>query len=79
MTKERPASWRMPSPKQMEKLAQEAARQPDREKPEPGPGDPLPDELWDAVLADPRAAGRPPLPIQQCRLSEIPRHVLRIE
>jgi hypothetical protein len=32
-----------------------------------------------AILADPRAAGRPRLPIQQCRLSEIPRHVLRVE
>jgi hypothetical protein len=78
MTNERPASWRMPSPKQMEKLAREAARQPDA-KPDPAPGDPLPEELWDSVLADPRAAGRPPLPIQQCRLSEIPRHLLRVE
>jgi hypothetical protein len=39
----------------------------------------MPDDLWDAVLADPRAAGRPWLPIQQCRLLEIPRHVLRVE
>ena len=69
----------MPSPKQMEKLAREAARQPDREKADPAPSDPLPEELWDSVLADPRAAGRPPLPIQQCRLSEIPRHLLRVE
>jgi hypothetical protein len=69
----------MPSPKQMEKLARHAARQPERGKPEPGPGDPLPEELWHAVLADPCAIGRPPLPIQQCRLSEIPRHVLRVE
>jgi hypothetical protein len=69
----------MPSPKQMEKLAREAARQPDAEKPDPALGEPLPEELWDSVLADPRAAGRPPLPIQQCRLSEIPRHVLRVE
>jgi hypothetical protein len=68
----------MPSPKQMEKLAREAPRQPNREKPDPGPGDPLPEELWDVVLAEPRAAGRPPLPIQQCRLSEIPRHLLRV-
>jgi hypothetical protein len=68
----------MPSPAQMEKLAREAARQREHEKPDPAPGDPLPDELWDAVLADPRAAGKPPLPIQQCRLSEIPRHVLRV-
>ena len=51
MTNERPASWRMPSPKQMEKLAREAARQPDREKPDAALSDPLPDELWDAVLA----------------------------
>ena len=78
MTNEPPASWRMPSPKQMEKLAREAARQKPA-KPDPAPSDPLPDELWDSVLADPRAAGRPPLPIQQCRLSEIPRHVLRVE
>jgi hypothetical protein len=79
MTNERPASWRMPSPKEMEKLAREAARQPDHEEPDPGPGDHMPEKLWDAVLADPRVAGRPPLPIQQCRLSEIPRHVLRVE
>ena len=79
MTNERPASWRMPPPHQMEKLARGAARQPDREKPDPAPSDPLPDELWDAVLADPRAAGKPWLPIQQLRLSEIPRHVLRVE
>jgi hypothetical protein len=34
----------MPNPKQMEKLAREAARQADREKPDPGPGDPLSEE-----------------------------------
>jgi hypothetical protein len=79
MANERLASWRMPNPEQMEKLAREAARQPDREKPDPAPGYPMPDELWDALLADPRAAGKPWLPIQQCRLSEIPRHVLRVE
>jgi hypothetical protein len=57
----------------------EVVRQPDREKPDAAPSDPLPDELWDAVLSDPRAAGKPWLPIQQLRLSEIPRHVLRVE
>jgi hypothetical protein len=31
------------------------------------------------TFAEMRTAGRPPLPIQQCRLSEIPRHVLRVE
>lgn len=70
----------MPTPKQMEKLAREAERpKPPEAKPAAGPGDPMPDELWDAVLSDPRAAGKPWLPIQQCRLSEIPRHVLRVE
>ena len=68
----------MPNPKQMEKLAREAARQKPA-KPDPAPSDPMPAELWDALLADPRAAGKPPLPIQQCRLSEIPLHVLRVE
>jgi hypothetical protein len=63
----------------MEKLANETQRRPAAENPDPAPSDPVPNELWSAVLADPRAAGRPPLPIQQCRLSEIPRHVLRVE
>ena len=68
----------MPSPKQMEKLSREAVHQPTTAH-DLAPNDPTPDPLWDAVLTDPRAAGRPPLPIQQCRLSEIPRHVLRVE
>jgi hypothetical protein len=66
----------MPNLKQMEKLAREAALRRDRAI--PGPGDPMPEQLWDAVLADPRAAGKPWLPISQCRLSEIPRHLLRV-
>lgn len=80
MTNQRPASWRMPSPKQMEKLALEAARRRDIDRPDhSAPNDPIPDGLWEAVLGDPRAAGRSPLPILQCRLSEIPYHVLRVE
>jgi hypothetical protein len=39
----------------------------------------LPPEYWDALLRDPRAAGRPWLPVQQMRLSEIPRELLRID
>jgi hypothetical protein len=70
----------MPSPKQMEKLAREAAcPRPNSEQPDPAPIDPMPDRLWAAILADPRAAGKPWLPVQQCRLSEIPRHLLRVE
>lgn len=46
--------------------------------PEPAP-DKSADAWWDAVLTDPRAAGKPWLPIQQRRLSEVPRHLLRVE
>jgi hypothetical protein len=60
----------MATPEQMEKLAREVARS--------GP-DASPDEWWAAVLADPCIASRPGIPVQQRRLSEIPRHVLRVE
>jgi hypothetical protein len=43
------------------------------------PDGPLPKDYWDAVLQDPRAAGKPWLPVQQMRLSEIPRELLRVE
>jgi hypothetical protein len=60
----------MPSPKQFEKMAGERSqeRAPDSE----------PDGWWDSVLSDPRAAGTPRLPLQHRRLSEIPRHLLRV-
>jgi hypothetical protein len=75
---DRPASWRMPTPKQMEKLAAQPERRPPPASPSPGPADDLPEEYWDAVLRDPRARVRTGIPIQQRRLSEIPRHVLRV-
>lgn len=59
---------------QIEELS---SRQPLRTA-EPAPGESL-DAWWDSVLSDPRAAGKPWLPIQQRRLSEIPRHLLRVE
>jgi hypothetical protein len=65
----------MPTPKQMEKLA--TARAPVVS--EPAPDMAPPDAWWDSVLSDPRAAGKPWLPISQRRLSEIPRHLLRVE
>jgi hypothetical protein len=73
---DQPASWRMPTPKQMEKLASSGlpARIDD-----PAPEGTLPPEYWEAVLRDPRAAGKPWLPIEQRRLSEIPRELLRID
>jgi hypothetical protein len=46
---------------------------------DPPPDGALPDEYWDAILSDPRAAKRPGVPISQRRLSEIPRELLRVE
>ena len=49
----RPASWRVPTSKQMEKLAAEAAR---RSGPAAAdPDAPLPAESWESVLKDPHA------------------------
>jgi hypothetical protein len=76
------ASWRMPTPKQMEQLAKAAAvggnAPPART---PGPGDAMPPEYWQAVLDD--AAGNrrptpPPPSIQTQRLADIQRHLLRV-
>src|SRR5262249_20842830 len=70
----------MPTPKQMEKLAAEAAV--GRSAPAAHPVDPaddLPAEHWDALLRDARADGAPTGPsIRTLRLSEIVRHVLRV-
>src|ERR1700710_972769 len=73
---DRPASWRMPTPKQMEKLAAKAARR-------PGPSAPaqaatLPAEYWVSFLQDPRADATGAQLRSHRRLSEIQRHVLRI-
>lgn len=83
MAGRRCADWRFPTEKQAK--AEETARRmqsaPLRTPriDDPPPDSALPAEYWDAVLQDPRAAGRPWLPIQQRRLSEIPRDLLRIE
>jgi hypothetical protein len=70
---DRPASWRMPTPKQMEKLAAEAVRRPGAST--AAPESPLPAEYWESVLKDPRADATK---LRQRRLSEIQRHVLRV-
>lgn len=68
----------MPTPKQMDKLAADAARRAAvPAEPAPGPGDPLPEAYWDALLRDPRGRTNGE-PIQSRRLSEIPRHLLRV-
>ena len=65
----------MPTPKQMEKLAVEAARRPSSSA--AAPDAPLPVEYWESVLKNPRA-GATAAQNRQRRLSEIQRHVLRI-
>src|SRR4051794_15132456 len=77
---DRPASWRMPTPKQMDKMAAAVGRKapPPRGLP---PDDVLPPEYWQALVegadadgGDPgRAASGRPL-----RLSDIPQHLLRV-
>ena len=65
----------MPTPKQMEKLAAEAARRPApqlRLRMRPSRR-----EYWESVLKDPRADANG-AQMRQRRLSEIQRHVLRV-
>ncbi|MGA7808783.1 hypothetical protein [Bradyrhizobium sp.] len=71
---DRPASWRMPTPKQMEKLAAEARRR--QAVPDAAPDEALPAEYWDSLLKDHRAGAGVATP--QRKLSEIQRHVLRV-
>jgi hypothetical protein len=72
----------MPTPKQMEKLANAAAVGKDAPPVHtPGPGDEMPAEYWQAVLDDPRAdaSRRTSGPsIRTQRLSDIQRHLLRV-
>lgn len=77
---DRPASWRMPTPKQMEKLAAAAGIVP-RSSPTSSPGDPMPAEYWESLLRNPLADASPKLqgpPVRTLRLSEVPRHLLRV-
>jgi hypothetical protein len=65
----------MPTPKQMEKLAAEAARRPVNAA--AAPEEPLPVEYWDSILEDPQAVSSGSK-TRHRRLSEIQRHVLRV-
>lgn len=90
MAGRRVADWRFPTEKQtraedtarnMQRAAQQNQRFSDgvHTTDAIGPADPMPDAYWDAILSDPRARARPGIPIQNRRLSEIPRPVLRVE
>jgi hypothetical protein len=72
---DQPASWRMPTPKQMEKLAAQAARK--AASPTAAPDAALPTDYWDSLLNDPRAGTNGYRLSQRC-LSEIQRHLLRV-
>jgi hypothetical protein len=75
---DRPASWRMPTAKQMEKMASALGR---KAPPTPAlaPNDELPPEYWQALLEDARAdAMASKSSIAARRLTEIPQHLLRV-
>ncbi|WP_456727203.1 hypothetical protein [Bradyrhizobium sp. USDA 3397] len=74
---DRPASWRMPTPKQMEKIAAAASRSAEAE-PGLAPNQDLPPEYWQALLDDPRAHAKPVVSGEGKRLSQIARHILRV-
>jgi hypothetical protein len=62
--------------KQMEKMEREAElRLPNTSPP---PNKPMPEALWDASLRDPAHWQSTGFRSNKCRLSEIPRHVLRV-
>jgi hypothetical protein len=79
---DRLASWRMPTPKHMERLANTAPVRGDvPPMPTPDQGDEMPPEYWQAVLDDPRAdtGSRPNGPsIRTQRLADLQEQVLRV-
>src|SRR4051794_24136345 len=75
----RPASWRMPTRKEMEKMAASAVGRDEPPTHTPGPVDDMPPEYWQCVLDEAATEGRPAAPsIRALQLSEIPRHILRV-
>ncbi|WP_128929456.1 hypothetical protein [Bradyrhizobium guangxiense] len=74
---DRPASWRMPTHKQMEKIAAAAGRSAEA-KPGLAPNQDLPAEYWQALLNDPRAQAEPVVSGEAKRLCQIARHILRV-
>ncbi len=70
----------MPTEKEMEKLTASVSQKTIAAPVGPDVAE-MPPEYWDAVLNDPNIRSRARvtgIPIQQRRLSEIPRHVLRV-
>jgi hypothetical protein len=77
---DRPASWRMPTPKQMDKMAAAVGRKAPTAR-GLAPDDNLPPEYWKALLEDAGAGGGHPgsgTSGRLLRLSQIPQHLLRV-
>jgi len=74
---DRPASWRMPTPKQMEKMAIAVGGNVPT-KPGLAPGDDLPQEYWQALLDDPLTKARAGPSGGALPLNQIPQHILRV-
>jgi hypothetical protein len=75
-----PASWRMPTPKQMEKMAAAVGRKAPLAR-GLAPNEDPPPEYWQALLDDPHADASSPGPGPagvRTRLSQIPQHILRV-
>ncbi|KGT75233.1 hypothetical protein MA20_34910 [Bradyrhizobium japonicum] len=74
---DRPASWRMPTPKQIENLARSMGNEATKAG-ALGPQDEMPDEYWRAVLNDTPIDAKTVGRAAELRLSELPQHVLRV-
>ncbi|MCK1378184.1 hypothetical protein IVB33_08280 [Bradyrhizobium sp. 24] len=72
-----PASWRMPSRTQMDKMAAAVGRNVPA-KPGLPPEADLPLEYWQALLEDTRAEARSAPSEATLRLDQIPKHLLRV-
>ncbi|MGY4600537.1 hypothetical protein ACVWXL_008283 [Bradyrhizobium sp. GM22.5] len=76
---DRPASWRFPTMKQIQKLASNlSGDQKSPPAPALGPADDLPVDYWRALLDDSGAEARPSGSGAALRLSQIPQHLLRV-
>ncbi|OKO83239.1 hypothetical protein AC630_11700 [Bradyrhizobium sp. AS23.2] len=76
---DRPASWRFPTVKQMQKLASSIGIDQKTPPTRPlEPADDLPVEYWRALLDDPRAETKPAPPGGALRLDQISQHLLRV-
>jgi hypothetical protein len=75
---DRPASWRMPSVTQMEKMAAALSREAPA-TPALAPTDDLPPEYWQALLEDAGAeVGPSRFSMAALRLADLPQHLLRV-